>query len=216
MTTKITPFEANYGLQITAYREKTEVESISPNAEEKAKKMKELHARLHQAIRTMNEKMTRQANKKRIAGPTFKEGDKVFLLRKNIKTKRPSRKLDHVRIGPFEIEKQVGPVNFKLRLPEKMRIHPVFHVSLLEPAPHDALLETDIEVEPEHEFEVEQILDKKKINGQWKYLVKWEGYPPEDNTWEPRKNLTDCAEKLELFLQASRSQDHSKDRSRKD
>jgi hypothetical protein len=147
----------------------------------------------------MNEKMTRQANKKRIAGPTFKEGDKVFLLRKNIKTKRPSRKLDHVRIGPFEIEKQVGPVNFKLRLPKKMRIHPVFHVSLLEPAPHDALLETDIEVEPEQDFEVEEILDKKKINGQWKYLVKWEGYPPEDRTWEPVSHLKNAKEAVAQF-----------------
>jgi len=34
----------------------------------------------------------------------LKEGDKAYLLRKNIKTKRLSDKLDHKKLGPFEIK----------------------------------------------------------------------------------------------------------------
>ena len=40
-----------------------------------------------------------------IKGLTFKKGDKVFLLRKNLVSKRPSRKLDHVKYGPFKVKK---------------------------------------------------------------------------------------------------------------
>ena len=33
------------------------------------------------------------------------------------------------------------------------------------------------------------IIAKKKIDSEWKYLVKWEGYSSSENTWEPIKNL---------------------------
>ena len=49
-------------------------------------------------------------------GPTFKRGNRVYLLRKNLKSKRPSSKLDYICIGLFEIEEERGPINFKLKL----------------------------------------------------------------------------------------------------
>jgi len=66
--------------------------------------------------------------------PQLKKGDKVYLHTKNLKSKRPSRKLDHVKVGPFLIKQPKGPVNYELQLPSDARVHPVFHVSLLEPA----------------------------------------------------------------------------------
>jgi len=59
-------------------------------------------------------------NQRHQEAPKFRKGDKVYLLRKNIKTQRPSNKLDFKKIGPFEIEEQTGKVNYKLRLPENM------------------------------------------------------------------------------------------------
>ena len=49
-------------------------------------------------------------------GPTLKEGDKVYLLRRNVKTKRPSEGLDHKKLRPFEVREQVRPVNYRLKL----------------------------------------------------------------------------------------------------
>ena len=72
------------------------------------------------------------ANQRRVSGPTLKEGDKVYLLRRNIKTKRLSNKLDVTKLGPFEIKRKKGTVSYELQLPRKMRMHPVFYVSLLE------------------------------------------------------------------------------------
>ena len=83
----------------------------------------------------------------RIKGPTLERGDKVYLIRKNIRTKRLSDKLDFKKIGLFKIDKKISAVNYKLKLPETMKIHPVFHVSLLELAHDDTPIEDSIHVE---------------------------------------------------------------------
>ena len=55
-----------------------------------------------------------------------------------------------------------------------MKIHPVFHASLLEPAHEDTLTEEEIQVDTEEpEYEVEKILDSMlDDNGKTKYLTK--------------------------------------------
>jgi hypothetical protein len=57
----------------------------------------------------------------------------VYLLTKNLKTKRPSQKLDYKKVGLFRIKRVKGLVNFELDLPKGTRIHSVFYISLLEP-----------------------------------------------------------------------------------
>ena len=65
--------------------------------------------------------------------PNLKSGDMVWFLPRNVKTTRPSKKLDYKKIGPFEIIKKVGTSSYKLDLPASMKIHNTFHISLLEP-----------------------------------------------------------------------------------
>lgn len=125
--------------------------------------------------------------------PAFKEGDKVYLLRKHIKTKRPSTKLDFKKLGPFKILNKVSSVNYRLQLPKNSRLHPVFHVSLLEPARGDTPIATDTELQPENElieYEVEAILDRRLVGRREEFLIKWEGYEPTDNSWEPTRNIS--------------------------
>jgi len=132
---------------------------------------------------------------------TLKEGDKVYLLYRNIKTKRPSDKLDHKKLGSFRIERVLGPVNYKLTLSKTMNIYPVFHISLLEPAPPGAPAAPVTEIDPVNpnaEYEVEAILDYQYIRDQVKYLIKWKGYPHLENSWEPRNNFS-CPELLAAF-----------------
>ena len=95
-----------------------------------ASEMKKLHEQMQRQIEYNNEKVEGQVNNKRKNCPQLKEGDKVYLLTKNMKTKRPSKKLDHVKVGPFLIKKVKGPVNYELELPPDAKVHPVFHVSL--------------------------------------------------------------------------------------
>jgi hypothetical protein len=52
--------------------------------------------------------------------------------------------LDIVKLGPFKILRQKGPVNYELELLKKMRILLKFYVSLLELVTLDATLEQDV------------------------------------------------------------------------
>ena len=128
------------------------------------------------------------ADKVRNQTLVFQVGDKVWLLRRNIKTKRPCDKLDYRRLGPFVIQQQINPVAFCLELPTSMKIHPVFHVSLLEPYRESSFPgrvqqpPPSIEVENHEEYDVEKILDSRRRWGKLEYLVHWTGYDINERT----------------------------------
>ena len=103
-------------------------------------------------------------------------------------------------MGPFIIKEKTGPVNYQLRLPESMKhLHPVFHISLLEPAPQNTQTTENIEIESNNEYKVEKILDKKQIRGKPQYLIKWKGYDTSENTWEPIANLRGCHQAMQDY-----------------
>ena len=60
----------------------------------------------------------------------YKIGDKVWLLTKNIKTKKPSKKLDHKMISPYKIKQLVG-LSCQLDLSTSMKIYNRFYPNLL-------------------------------------------------------------------------------------
>ena len=113
---------------------------------------------------------------------------------------------DHQKLGPVLIEEKIGPVNYRLRLPESMkRIYPTFHVSLLEEAQRTTQTMEDFELDEEEvnysdEYEAEEILDVKRTRGKPYYLIKWRGYTDEENTWEPVTHLTNCRELVHRFV----------------
>ncbi|KAK9402427.1 M-phase phosphoprotein 8 [Crotalus adamanteus] len=55
------------------------------------------------------------------------------------------------------------------------------------------------EDEENNVYEVEKILDMKTEDGEVKYKVRWKGYAPDDDTWEPEEHLKDCKEVLLEF-----------------
>jgi hypothetical protein len=79
--------------------------------------MKNLYKELSQDIKFIATKSSIYYNRKRIRGPTLREGDLVYLLQKNIKTKRLSTKLDHIKLSLYKIRKALGPLTYELKLP---------------------------------------------------------------------------------------------------
>lgn len=55
----------------------------------------------------------------------------------------------------------------------------------------------------EGEYIVEKVVDKRKRNGKMQYLLKWQGYPDSDNTWEYVDNVfcTDLVAEFEKELE---------------
>src|SRR5579859_524088 len=88
------------------------------------------------------------------------------------------------------------------------RTHSVFHASLLEPycenswEGHVQEPPPPDEVEGELEYEVQEILDSKLVQGKLMYLVDWVGYGQEERTWEPAENVEHAEEAVADFHRA--------------
>jgi hypothetical protein len=147
----------------------------------------------------------------------FKVGDQVLLSTKNLTLKMVgSSKLMPKYVGPFTISRKVNKVAYELDLPPCMKIHNVFHVSLLNayrsdgsvhPPPPPTLVDGELE------YEVERILlhrDRHPVRGykmKREFLIKWLGYGPEHNTWEPEANMTNCPELLSAYWASVKATD---------
>ena len=138
--------------------------------------MQTLHNKLQKNIQFFNYCAAYYYNKKKIRSSIFLEGNKIYLLQKNIKTKQPSKKLDYIKLRPFKIKIVKEPLNYELKLPLKLKIYSVFHVIYFEPANNNILLEMNLpEINLDNqkiEYKVKTILDQRKVDDQPRYLIK--------------------------------------------
>jgi hypothetical protein len=207
-TTGVSPFFANYH-----YHPRYEIcadSSATPTPEslldfrdrfDKLKKYFQSEMAYAQAMQA------EQADKHRSAPHLLRVGDYVWLLWPHIRTDRPSSKLDFKRLGRFRVLAKVSSHAYKLDLPPTMKVHPVFHVSLLEPSASDSLPgQLDSQPEPppiivddQEEWEVSEILDSRYFgcSRTLKYLVRWVGY--DHSSWQPALNLEHAPDLVRRF-----------------
>jgi hypothetical protein len=191
------------------------VEPVSPKspiqkAEAIVAKVKAVTEWAQSEMANSQQDQEQQANRLRNVAPAYQVGDKVYLSLRNIRTSKPSKKLDD-RAAKYTVIEVVGPASYRLNTPP--RVHNVFHVDLLRPAADDPLPSQVLDdsqppailVNNEEEWLVDGILKERqrKLPGKGKrtrleYLVKWQGYATP--TWEPATAL-DGTTALETYLQ---------------
>ena len=125
------------------------------------------------------------------------------------------KKLDHHFLGPFPIVEKVSSHTFQLGLSLALLcIHPVFHVSLLQPTSASEIPNRAIDPPPlivldnTDKWEVHQILDSRidhhRKGSGLLYLVEWKGFDntPDVTSWEPPEHLANAPDVVQAFHQA--------------
>jgi len=201
--TKLIPFFAAYQQHPQnnfKHPEEAEQESNNSEAVNMVETLEAMRSVMRENMEAVQRRMVKYFNPKVAEKePTFKVGDWVIVNAKNIKTRRSTKKLDYKLRGKFRIKRLIGMNAYELELPPSTgKIHPVFHISLLEPyhlnnipgRRSPTLPPVDLE---ETEYHVEKIRTSELRKGRVWYLVSWKGYGPDDDTWEPYENLQDVA-----------------------
>ena len=111
--------------------------------------------------------------------------------------------------GPFRVLKIIEDLDYILELPPHIRVHNVFHVSLLKPFVPDNFLclSAYVPIDAIGTFEMvpEYLLDsrEKTLRGRTicDFLVKWKNYSIDDASWVSQEELGKRFPKLiHLFL----------------
>jgi transposase InsO family protein len=205
-STKLTPFFATYGFHpkfdILLGDENTKL----LRARVFAGDMKSVWEEMKTNTVSANKRSAKYFDRKRARIPDFAVGQKVYISGRNIKTKRPTKKFEDRRYGPFEIIGKISSHAWRICLPETLRIHNVFHADVLEPHhenPYGKRIQVPgpvAESPYENEFEVDAIVNSRRHKGEFQYQIRWTGYYGDESvTWEPIENLGDCSEVQDEF-----------------
>src|ERR1700731_1620686 len=182
-------------------------ESHAPTANDFAKKLQKTREKAKEALAKAIQYMKTAYDKhKNTKTREYTKGTLVWLDAENLNMERPNAKLADKWVGPFVVLEKIGPSAYCLNLPVTWKIHPVFNETLLTPYKEGQFPNQEKDERPppdpidDHkQYGVEEILKSRKRGCGIQYLVKWEGYPHEDNTWEPKKNLAQAPEAIKDF-----------------
>jgi hypothetical protein len=215
-TTGSTPFYLNYGQEVNLPA------TITVTDEQANAAVEDLLTQLRDALVSAESNMKEaQAHQKKYADKdrrelSFKVNDRVLLDARDITFTTGSKKLLDKYLGPYPVMEVISPTAYKLKLPPKFRIHPVFHVSKLKEAKESVDFPDREQVDrpapellgSEDAWEVEALVGKRKRGNKVEYQVKWVGYPEWENTWEPSVNLERQVPDLVSEYEAGVSQQH--------
>ena len=113
--------------------------------------------------------------------------------------------------GPFRVLRRVGKVAYKLELPAKLKVHPVFHVSMLKPfhedqgdpargesqrAPIGVKISFDRDIKS---IMADRVVKRKNYMPKHEYLVQWKVLSDNEASWEPTKALWKFQKEINRF-----------------
>ncbi|TPX33158.1 hypothetical protein SeLEV6574_g08402 [Synchytrium endobioticum] len=197
----MSPLQATTGqdasIEFLGSNTETPSSSTVPEASKMKERMDTIYKQVTWHLERALQRHKKNADEYRREEFSYNAGDEVMLSTKSIRTDRPTKKLDYKWIGPYLIKRKINNVAYEIELPHNVRIHNVFHISLLKPyiRPKDPTRQLPkpppLRIKEDEGFIIENILDVRRRGKGWEYLIKWEGYGEEDNTWESRRTIDD-------------------------
>src|SRR6266481_5982963 len=214
VTTGVSPFFTNKGYH-PEFTADPQVETSSAEVQAFVADLECIQAELKENIAQAQERYQKNVDKHRAEAPELKIGNQAYIKAKFFRTRRPSKKLSEKNLGPYNVIGKPGTHSVTLRLPRQFRsVHPVFHVSQMEPArPNPFPLRQQpppplLQIDRKSEYEVSKILDSKvdrrcRPENRLHYLVRWTGYEgtDEETSWISAPDLTHSPELRKLFHQ---------------
>ncbi|ETO63861.1 hypothetical protein F444_18515 [Phytophthora nicotianae P1976] len=119
-----------------------------------------------------------------------------------------SKKLAPRFIGPFLVQKKVSRDSYELGLPQGLKLHPVFHTSLLKPYRKDYKRRQKVNkvvlADGSEGHLVEAVIGHRNYKGKPQYKIWWLGETKKDATWEPVENLTQIPGLIDLYWKSKK------------
>ena len=107
-------------------------------------------------------------------------------------------------MGPYKVKAVISANVIELEPPRTVNISPVVNISRVKQYVEQVDSQRKEAPQPviikgEEEWEMEKILNKRKVRGKDKFLVQWKGFIAEGDTWESRENLENAGDLLREF-----------------
>lgn len=190
------PFEANYGYNPASPFMRTMDNLVNNTVSDYVAAAQRTQKEIIKHIEVAKLRSKATADKHRQESH-FNVGDHVLLSTKNLTLPAQAcKKLKQRFIGPFKVLQRRGQVAYELDLPAEWKICRTFHVDLLKSfnvGPHSAsqqpLRPPPVIINDQEEYYVDDIVGERLKNGARQFLVRWRGYGPEEDSWEPEDAL---------------------------
>lgn len=220
-STGYSPFVLLYGFDprspsdyLTEFASSTD-HSRYPNTEEYLRSIENHRRNARTSIAKAQDEQAEQYNKGRKPVPQFEVGSKALVNPHTlewVEAKGGKKKLVQRWIGPFEVIQQINPNTYRLRMGDNYPGFPVFNISHLKKykesdsdlGARSKYNDLHIRKEATPEYDVEKLVGHRRRRGKLEYLVRWEGYGPQFDTWQNIPDLKNAPDVLAKYKRAHR------------